>query len=103
MSGMNGNGKGHGGVIPFRADVPIVGQPFQVKGWSSTVLITCQCVPHGEPVMLVGQAPGQCPRCQRAFVVVAVTFDAATNKLQVGVGLVQQQAPAAAPPAESGS
>ena len=82
---------------PFPSTIPIVGQPFKLKGWFPTVLITCLCQPHGEPVMLVGTAPGQCPQCQRAYVVGQVNYDATTNHLQIGIGLVRPPEPAGVP------
>lgn len=39
--------------------VPILNQPFTIKGWFLTLSILCQC---GEPVMLVGQ-PGAGSKC----------------------------------------
>lgn len=79
---------------PFKPknDVPIIGQPFKVKGGFPTTLIQCMCEAH-EPVMLVGGAPGQCAACHRTFVCAAFSFNAQTGQIQVQVGLVNQPEP----------
>lgn len=47
-------------VSLLETPVPIVGQPFSVKGWSITILLHCQC---GEPLMIVG-TPGTGVTCR---------------------------------------
>ena len=72
--------------------VPIIGQPFTVKGGFPTTLLQCQCEAH-EPVMLIGGSPGQCSACHRTFVCASFSFNAQTGQIQVQVGLVNQPAP----------
>lgn len=76
---MTGNGK----VYPFvgkpPADVLIVGQPFTMKAWFLSLLVTCNCSDRPEPVLIVGQSgatSGPCPLCGRHFVLQAVSASA---------------------------
>ena len=91
---MTANDNGHGGKppLPFRAPagVPIIGQPFTVKGGYATALIQCQCEAR-EPVLLLGNAPAFCAGCHRGFIIVGFSFDARVGQIQVNVGLVQGQ------------
>jgi hypothetical protein len=68
MSSNNGNGQqgGGGGAIPFKREVPIVGQPFAMKSWFLTIAIVCNCEAK-EPVLLVGNGVGRCTSCRRTF------------------------------------
>lgn len=84
-------------TIPFRPpapknDIPIIGQPFKVKGGFPTVLLQCTCDAK-EPVMLIGGQPGACAACGRMFVVASFAFDRQSGQIQVNVGLMQGQMP----------
>ena len=83
MNHNNGNGKN---LQPFASTgkVPIIGQPFVMKGWFPTVHIVCACEAK-EPVLLVGDAVGVCPACHRGFVI-------QVKKLEMGIGIVQADA-----------
>ncbi len=51
------------------SNIPIVGQPFEVKGWLIQVLLVCKCETP-QPILLIGlpgQAAAQCPSCKRIF------------------------------------
>lgn len=65
------HGNGAKSPIPFPGapnDIPIVGQPYKLKGVMPQALLQCSCDAK-EPVLLIGMgAQGQCPSCRRAFV-----------------------------------
>ena len=75
---------------PFKlmtpAVVPLVGQPFMVKGWFPTVQIVCACDAH-EPVLCVGVAPSACPACGRVFQVQDIVFHAKTDQMQISLAV----------------
>jgi len=84
----NGNGKIH----PFggkpAAAVPIVGQPFTLKGWWMQLLVTCNCSARPEPLLIIGQAGAAspaCPSCGRQIVLQGLKADAA-GQLQFQIG-----------------
>lgn len=89
----NGNGNGAHGAAPAKIQhdgIPIVGQPFQVKGGFPTVSIQCTC-PGKDAVLLIANAPGICPSCKRGFVVTSFTFTGQTGQIQVNIGLLRMQ------------
>lgn len=68
--------------------IPIIGQPFALKGWVPTVMITCNCEAK-EPVLIVGvMQPAQCPACKRGFVVGAIQYNGQTGQNEVGIATV---------------
>ncbi len=89
--------EGKGAPICFtpRSEVPIVGQPFVVKGGYATTLVQCTCGAR-EPVLLVGQAPNFCPACDLGFRVSLFSIDE-QGQLKVGIRLVRR-APEEPPP-----
>jgi hypothetical protein len=86
--GANGNGN----VMDFGsrtvplAAIPIVGQPFVLKGGHSVTLIQCQCDAK-EPVILIGPMPNACPACKRTFVV--QRFSQTGPGIEASIGIVQ--------------
>jgi hypothetical protein len=82
MSGNNGNGKA-GDLLEFgnRRDVPIIGQPFTIKGWLPTVLIVCNCEGK-EPLLIQRSSPTVCPTCKRTFTVAQVV-----GQVNFGIGV----------------
>lgn len=52
--------------LAFKPAIPIIGQPFQIKGWFSTVLIVCNC-PAKESIVIPQAAAARCPSCGRVF------------------------------------
>lgn len=90
MAHGNGNGKPPIPFVPQGSNIPIVGQPFAVKGGFPTVSLQCMCAAR-EPVLLISNTPGHCPACGRAFVVAAFAFNGQTGQIQVQVGLMQSQ------------
>lgn len=87
-------GNGHGnGATPSKIQhdgIPIIGQPFQIKGGFPTASLQCGCAGR-DAVLLVGSSPGQCASCKRAFVIAKFVYDAQTGRIDVNIGLVQQQ------------
>jgi hypothetical protein len=76
-------------------NVPIVGQPYQLKHWFPTVQIVCNCEAK-EPLMLVGTTSlTACPACKKAYQIAALTFDRRTNKFEVilAMGTPREQPP----------
>ncbi len=64
--------------------IPIIGQPFQVKGGFPTVQIQCSCDAR-EPILLIGNGHSQCPHCHRAFTIATFQFVAQTGQIQVAI------------------
>ena len=87
---MSGNGRAPIAFPP--AAIPIVGQPFTLKGWFPTVVIVCNCGEAHEPILLVGEGPQACPACKRTFVIAHVTHQHGQPP-QIGIGIVQQNRP----------
>ena len=99
QNGHNGFPRALGGT----ADVPIVGQPFALKKWLMTVLVTCNCGAH-EPVLIVGHlgAKGVCPACKRIFMVRGFKTNGPRVDWDFVIGMltpdgVAEEAPADAP------
>jgi len=89
----------NGKPLPFpTANVPIIGQPFTLKGGFSTTLVQCECEAK-VPVLVIGAGPGVCAACRRTFVVLKFAFDGQTGQIQANVALAQPS-PAAETPAE---
>lgn len=88
----NGNGNGNGrafGIVPRINDVPIVGQPFTLKNWFMTLLLTCNCSPLKEPLLVVGAVGAMsppCPHCGRQLVLSGLKADPA-GQLQISIGM----------------
>lgn len=83
----------------FKKDVPIVGQPFTMKGFFITVQVVCNC-PDKEPVLLVGSGIGKCPACERMFQLQGV--QPGPKGLQFQIGMVTETNPHAALAAANG-
>lgn len=83
------NGNGHGGPLQFKSpnEIPIVGQPFTIKGWFPTVLLVCNCEGK-EPVMLPRGGGAQCPSCKKVFTIQSVQFSPDGN-VGFGIGMMQ--------------
>jgi hypothetical protein len=77
---------------PSDEGVPIIGQPFKVKGGFATVMLQCTCE-AAEPVLLLGGSPGKCTACGRMFVTHTFKFDMQTGQINVNVALVQERKP----------
>ncbi len=65
MAGQNGNGP----IVFPGARVPIVGQPFDLVGFLVTGLVVCKCEGGAVPLLVTQNAPTQCPKCRKAYVV----------------------------------
>lgn len=81
------NGNGHNGHTPALAfkpstGIPIIGQPFTIKGWFPTVLLICNCG-KGEAVMVPKGGAAACPACSRVF-----TIQAVQGNVQFGIGIM---------------
>lgn len=68
-----------------KRELPIVGQPFIVKGFVPMVQIVCNCEGK-EPVLLIGNGIAQCPACSRRFQLQGI--QPGPNGLQFVIGLV---------------
>jgi hypothetical protein len=81
---------------PFRpfqkpaGDIPIIGQPFKVKGGFCTVMVQCTCQ-AAEPVLLLGGSPAKCTACGRTFITHTFGFDLQTGQINVNIALVQER------------
>ena len=66
MFGING----HKRTAPATADVPIIGQPFEVQGCQVTVLLVCKCDPQRPRALLITNTGAmQCKGCGKAYTV----------------------------------
>ncbi len=96
---MSTNGTNGRPVVPFPppAAVPLVGQPFALRGFFPTAVIQCNCEPNGEIITLVANGHGACPRCRKVFTIGLVQWrQDQPQATQVGIGIVHQPAPAPA-------
>jgi hypothetical protein len=86
MSGPNGNGNNNGQRPPLSFkpvnDIPIIGQPFTIKGWFPTVLLTCNCA-KPEAVMIPRGGAAACPSCGRIYSIQVVQ-----GNVQFGIGVM---------------
>ena len=64
--------------------VPIVGQPFEILGWSLIIPVRCKCAQSGVVLLHVKQTQlgrsadvGICPSCAQAMHIQTVSMDAA--------------------------
>ncbi len=85
------------GPIPFRRDVPIIGQPFTIRAWWPTAMLNCNC--ESKHALLL-QGFGQvtiCPDCHKAFVIERAVQDPQTGQvgLQVSHVIIQPGNPGA--------
>lgn len=90
---------GNGAVHQFPKNIPIIGQPFTLKNFFTTVQIVCNCEGK-EPVLLVGNGFGRCPACARVFQLQGIRANP-KGGLEFAIGLVTQTPgpePDAAPP-----
>lgn len=69
-------------------NVPIIGQRVSLKAFCPTVVITCHCSEIPEPVMIVGEAPGTCPKCRRGYLIGKITHEHGQPP-QIVIGIVQ--------------
>lgn len=69
---MGNNGRAPSSQFPG-ANVPIVGQPFEVVGFLVSVVVLCRC--EGRRSLLVtSNQVTQCPACKKGYVVHAVNW-----------------------------
>jgi len=95
-----GNGNGEMKNLQIRgAGVPILGQPFEVDAGFVTIMGRCKCGGEKTGILLAG-GPGQCPSCQRIWVLTKAQFDATTGQLMTAVGLVRTPTTADGPAKE---
>lgn len=64
---------------PFNRDVPILGQPFEIRAHYPTVILQCKCAPEQVIVIIGVQHPVQCTGCGKAYAIL--------NEMQVRVGV----------------
>ncbi len=82
-------------VIPFPPAnaVPLVGQPFALKGFFPTAVIQCNCEPNGEIITLVANGATGCPRCKKVYTIGLVNWrQDQPQAAQIGIGIVHQPA-----------
>lgn len=93
---MGSHGHSHPAAPMAGPGVPILGQPFVLKGWFPTIQLVCNCGAH-EPVLIVGGpgSAGHCPACKKAFVYQGLQMDPVTQQLQlnIGMGLLEEPGP----------
>lgn len=57
------------------SDIPVIGQPYTLEGWFTTVVIRCRMCDKAQTVMLVGCNPVMCPNCNTVFQCVELAFN----------------------------
>lgn len=82
------NDNGHKPALAFKApnNLPIVGQPFTIKGWFPTVMLVCNCEGK-EPVMVPRGAAAQCPACKKLYTIQQLAFTPDGN-VNFGIGIM---------------
>jgi hypothetical protein len=82
------NGNGHPPALAFAPkpsdSIPIVGQPFTIKGWFPTVLLVCNCDAK-EALMIPRGGGAQCPGCKRIFSIQQIVAPAGVT---FGIGMM---------------
>lgn len=83
------NGNGHKRALAFSPPkgIPLVGQPFTIKGWFPTVLLTCNCEGK-EPVMIPRGGAAQCPACKNIYTIRQIQAPAGVN---FGIGVTSAE------------
>lgn len=94
---------GHKPTLACKAPntIPIIGQPFTVRGWFPTVLLVCNCDAH-EPVMIPRGAAAQCPGCKKLYTIQQLAFTPEGN-VNFGIGIMTPEAAAEMAHSEEGS
>lgn len=76
---MFGNGNGNKGqkpiVLPGGQHVPIIGQPFDIKGFQVTVALVCKC-DGAHTILVTSSGLSQCPACKKAYSVAGLQYQA---------------------------
>lgn len=71
---------------PLSGYVPIVGQPFDIEGYSVTALVVCRCDGDKHPLLAMLGGHVACPVCGKGYTVHAATFEASkAPQFQIGV------------------
>lgn len=80
---------------PPTGQIPIIGQPYQLRGIVPQVLLRCTC-DGKEPLLLIGiGATAKCPACERLFVLEKmVAVKGGEMSAEIGVGIPKPQADA---------
>lgn len=82
-----------------RPALPIVGQPFEIKGWFLTLMVACRCGAN-EPCLMAGQigAVTMCPACRRVFVLKSINVNAGGQvEFQLQLAIVATDTPPGRP------
>lgn len=58
-----------GRTIGSLVGVPLVGTPYEVRGWQVSVVLLCKCQEPGYPLLVSSHAVTPCPGCQKGYVV----------------------------------
>ena len=56
------------------ANIPIVGQAYQIRDWYPTVLLVCNCQPENKAMMILARGPGQCPLCKQIYTLQGISI-----------------------------
>lgn len=82
--GTNGNG----GPAHVPAGIPLVNQPFTLKGFLFTISLKCRC---GEPVLLVGAfgSTAICQGCKQTVLLRGLTAQGQRLNFDLAVGMAQ--------------
>jgi hypothetical protein len=89
MSDNNGNGRSPLAFQP-KNSIPIIGQPFEIRGWFPTVLLVCNC-DGKHPVMIPRGAAAQCPSCKKLYTIQQIAFTPDGN-VNFGIGMMTPEA-----------
>lgn len=79
-------------------DVPIIGQPVEIKGYLIIVQVVCKCDPK-EPHPMMARSDGAivvCPGCKRGYFVRGITAKAG-EKPHVNLGIQLTEQPTSPP------
>ena len=69
------NGRKPPAPIPGGA-LPIIGQPFEIKGWQFTALLVCKCDGTQHPLLVTNGNFVRCRACGKAYTIQACQFTA---------------------------
>lgn len=78
------------GTSPFASSM-LIGEPATVKNWCAQVSARCNCSDAGEPLLVVLGQFAQCPRCQKAYQILVIAYDATTGQALINLNVLTNE------------
>lgn len=79
----------------FPADTPIIGQPYEIKGWQFTALLICRCETGPSPLLVPSHGFVKCRGCGKSYTILGVSqTPGQAPAFNIGVAIEQPTGPA---------